>query len=164
MTRGEGLVCRLLADIRQHVHALGRELEARLAHFRRNSLGTQRGLDDLDRALQGHGALLQGSQQLLLALLVGEELLVMTHTHAHQTLSQLITAKGSAKRQQALGAVGLHESAGSIRGVLHDIIHILHRLGLCLHLDVSPLVHIEVFLELEALPAVGVVADPLLVL
>jgi len=47
--------------------------------------------DDLYRLLQSGGAFLQGHKQLLLALLVGEQLLVVADTHAHETLAQLIT-------------------------------------------------------------------------
>lgn len=49
--------------------------------------------DDLHGLLQSRRALLQGHQELLLALLVREQLLVVAHTHAHQALAELITVR-----------------------------------------------------------------------
>lgn len=50
--------------------------------------------DDLERALEGSGALLQRRDELLLALLVEIELVMMAHTHPHEALAQLLTVFG----------------------------------------------------------------------
>jgi len=58
----------------------------------------------------------------------------------------------------------LHESTGGIRGVLYHVVDVLHGLGLGFDLHMGALVDVEVFLQLETLATVGVVADPLLFL
>ncbi len=50
------------------------------------------GARESDRLLEGPRALAEGGLQLELALLVGEELLVVAHTHTHESLPQLVSA------------------------------------------------------------------------
>lgn len=79
---------------------LGGVFHGHLADLDRHRGGVAAGhlRDDQHRLLQRSGALLQSHEELLLTLLVGEQLLVVAHTHAHQALAELITEKQQQER------------------------------------------------------------------
>lgn len=58
----------------------------------------------------------------------------------------------------------VHQSTGSIGGILDNIVYVFDRLRFSFNLDVSSLVDIQIFLQFESLATVGVVANPLLIL
>lgn len=58
----------------------------------------------------------------------------------------------------------IHQSTGSIGGILDNIVDVLNGLRLSFNLDVSSLVDIQILLQFESLATVGVVANPLLIL
>ena len=162
-------------------------LQSHLGNLRRHGCGvaTVDLCDHLYRLLQSGRAFLQGHEKLLLALLVREQLLVVADAHAHQALAQLITVgawiyknekekeglefeiiqdRRCYRRMNRREVLYLHERTGGICGILNHVVDVLHGLRLGFNLHMSALVDVEVFLQLESLAAVGVVADPLLFL
>jgi hypothetical protein len=58
----------------------------------------------------------------------------------------------------------VHQSTGSIGGILDNVVDVFDRLRFSFNLDVSSLVDIQIFLQFESLATVGVVANPLFIL